>query len=254
MLGFIFVFLIGVFRDCGRINTGIQEGRSGGDTLDIALLYGPGSFYIYQDSLAGINHDVAIMFERDTKIPVKIWPLTEPKEGMTKLENGTFDILASLPLDNNIKRNFPVSESIFLDKLVLIQMADSLGNKKINSSLDLNGKEIFVASGSSAVHRLKNLSEEIGGDIKITELPEVSDELITLQIVNGTYPLAVVNERVARDLAKNYPDLRYDSSVSFTQFQVWLFNPEDSIPFQEFNKWFEEFKTSDDYRKIITKY
>ena len=250
----ISIIIIGVTRDCGRIPYAPREGFSGGDTLDIALLYGPGGYYTYGDSISGINHQIAVIFSEETLTPVNIWPISDPASGMNGLQTGAFDALASLPLDNYIKKRYRVSESIFLDRLVLIQMADSTGNTPINSSLDLNGKSVYVAAGSSAINRLRNLSEEIGGNIEIVEEPDMSDELITLKVVTRDYPLAVVNERVAKAMAKNYPGLKYDSSVSFTQFQVWVFNPADSLSSRKFNNWFDQFRETEKYRNIISKF
>ena len=255
LLALNFLLLIGITRNCKNSPSLQKEGFSREDTIDIALIYEPGIFYIYGDSLAGINHDVAHCFCLETNTPYKIWPVSEPSEALEKLEAGNFDILASLPLDNNIKKRFPVSESIFLDRLVLIQLADSVSKEKtVNSSLDLNGKQVHVAAGSSAIHRLKNLSQEIGGKIDIIEVPGLSDELLCLQVASSAISLAVVKESVAKAIAEQYPLLRYDSSVSFTQFQVWVFNPADSLTFQKFNSWFETFHTSDTYLSIIRKY
>ena len=254
ILIFIMVMAIGIARDCSHLPSTPTEGYSKGDTLDIAMIYGPGGYYTYDDTIGGINQEIAREFSKATNLPVKIWPIAEPAEGMTKLESGIYDIMASLPLDNNIKKRFPVTESIFLDRLVLVQLTDSLGNKEVNSSLDLDGKTVYIVAGSTAAQRMHNLANEIGGEIEIVEEPEISDELLTLQVANGTIPLAVVNERVASEIAKYYPELNYDSSVSFTQFQVWLFNPADSIPLKKFNDWYETFHTTEEYKNIINSY
>lgn len=255
MLSAIFVFVIGIARDCSRLPSSPIEGHSGGDTLDIALLFGPGSYFFYGDTLGGINQEIAGYFEKAMGSPIKLWPATEPSAALAKLRSGTFDILASLPLDNSLKSEFPVSESIFLDKLVLIQLADSVtGDKKVNSSLDLNGRTVSVAAGSSGAKRMNNLANEIGGNIIVEELPDLSDELLCLQVVSGNIPLAVVNERIAAEIADKYPLLKYDSTISFTQFQVWVFNPADSVAYNKFNEWFDNFRTSDDYRAILNKY
>ena len=251
----IFIFLIGAINDCGRVTTMPTEGYSRGDTIDIAILYVPGSFYTYDDSISGINYELAHKFEEETSIPLKIWPVADAATALGKLKDGAFDILASLPLDNTLKRNFTISESVFLDRLVLVQTVDSLNGKKaVNSTLDLDDKIVYVAQGSSAYTRMHNLSDEIGGNITVEEVPDLSDELICLKVATGAYPLAVVNEKTAKKIAESYPNLKYDSSVSFTQFQVWVFNPEDSVTANRFNSWFESFRTSDSYREIINSY
>ena len=136
-----------------------------------------------------------------------------------------------------------------------MQTVDSISGKKaVNSTLDLDNKIVYVAQGSSAYTRMHNLSDEIGGNITVEEVPDLSDELICLKVATGAYPLAVVNEKTAKKIAESYPNLKYDSSVSFTQFQVWVFNPEDSISANRFNSWFESFRTTDSYREIINSY
>lgn len=255
MIAAIFIFVMGIARNCGRITSTPLEGFSGGDTLDIAFLYVPGGYYIYEDSISGINREIALQFSKETNTPIKEWTISDPAEGMAKLESGAFDAIASLPLDNYIKNRFNVSESVFLDRLVLVQLTDSVtGNKSVNSSLDLNGKKVYVTAGSSALQRMENLASEIGGNFEVIKVPEHSDELLTLQIANGTLPLGVVNEKVAKKIAESYPNLNYDSSVSFTQFQVWVFNPVDSIASQKFDSWFNEFRNTDSYRTILSNF
>lgn len=255
LLTAILVLIIGVVRDCSRLPSVPMTGHSGGDTLDIALIYGPGSYYLYGDTLGGINLEIAREFQNQTGSPVKLWPVTEPAEALSLLEEGAFDVVASLPLDNAIKQKFLVSESIFLDRLVLVQYSDSTGETPlIKSSLELDGKRVAVAAGSSAAHRMNNLAREIGGDITVEEVPELSDELITLKVASGALPLAVVNERVAKEVAKNYPALLYDNNISFTQFQVWAFNPSDSLDYSKFEKWFDNFRNTENYRRIIEGY
>lgn len=251
----IFIIVIGATRDCSRLSISSEEGYSKGDTIDIALLFGPGAFYFEGDSMGGINYMVAQEFSKETGSPIKIWPVTEPSDAEDKLSKGMYDILASLPLNNRLKQKFPVSESIFLDKLVLVQRVDSIsGDTLVKSSLDLDGKIITVAAGSPGALRMKNLAEEIGGKIEVKESPEMSDELLCLQVANGTVPFAVVNERVAKQIAAKYPSLIYDSSLSFTQFQVWVFNESDSVTFAGFNNWFDTFRSTEAYKEIIRKY
>lgn len=255
MIAAICIIAIGVTRNCGRLQPVAKEGFSQGDTLDIAILYTPGSYYFHSDSIGGINYDIARYFSEETDLPVKIWPATDPAAAMEKLETGAFDVLASFPLDYNIKKRFLTSESIFLDRLVLVQLKDSTtGNKPVVSSLDLDGKKVYVVPESAASNRMENLAEEIGGNIEIEQLPDMSEELLVVKVATGDIPLAVVNEKVAKNLSDKYPLLDYNSSVSFTQFQVWLFNREDSVQFRQFNTWFENFSTTETYKSIISAY
>lgn len=249
------VFIMGITRKCGRIYSSPPEGNSHGDTLDIAIIYAPQSLYFYGDSLGGINKEMANRFAADENLPVKLWPVGNINDAMKKIENGTFDILAAIPLDQNIKGRFLTSESVFLDRLVLVQLLDSLsGQPLINSPLDLNNATVEIPSGSSAMQRLENLANEIGGNINIHETRGLSEELICIQVAGGKIPLAVVNEKTAAAMAKDYPLLSYDNPISFTQFQVWIFNPADSILLRRFNDWLSDFKKTDSYQEILRKF
>ncbi|MCH5232655.1 MAG: transporter substrate-binding domain-containing protein [Muribaculaceae bacterium] len=250
------IFILGIARNCSSIKTSVfSEGNSGGDTLDIAIFYGPSGMYLQDTIMRGINYDIANVYARQNALPVKIWPVSDAAYAMEMTEKGNFDILASLPLDNEVRKKFLTSESIFLDRLVLLQLKDSIsGATSVNSSLDLNGKSVWVPEGSPALNRLKNLSDEIGGNINLMVEPELSDELLAVKVGAGSIPFAVVNERIAKDISENYPLLSYSNPVSFTQFQVWLFSPSDSIEFRKFNEWFETFRTSEEYREILNSY
>lgn len=252
MITAIFVFFMTIAENCGRLPATSEDGFSKGDTLDIALIYGPGTFYINGDSLSGINLHIAEEFSKKTGLPIKTWPVADRVDALKKLEAGNYDVVASLPLDNNLKNKFPVSESVFLDRLVLIQLVDSTSDiEPITSSLHLNGKTVYVVEGSSGAQRMENLAEEIGGKIEVVELPELSDELLALKVANGSVPLAVVNEKVAKAVAEKYPNLKYDSSLSFSQFQVWVFNSAETEQLSKFNEWLDKFRTTEDYQTII---
>ena len=64
----------------------------------------------------------------------------------------------------------------------------------------------------------------------------------------------MVNERIARRMQKQYPNLNFEKPVSFTQFQVWLFSPKDSALFNKTEQWLTDFKSTPDYRRLIGKY
>ena len=249
------VFLMGITRECGTLKTKNLEGNSGGDTIDIAIIYAPQSIYFHGDSLGGINKEVASQFSIDENLPVKLWPVANLQDAMKKVETGTFDILAALPLDQNIKERFLTSESIFLDRLVLVQLIDSVDSVSIvKTPLDLHNKRIEIPSGSPALQRLQNLANEIGGDIEVHEARGLSEELLCIRVAGGKIPLAVVSEKTAMAMSEEYPQLSYDNPISFTQFQVWLFNPNDSVLLKRFNDWFSEFKTTPHYNAILKKF
>lgn len=247
--------VMGSIRTCSPSSLPMpRHGDSGGDTLDVAIIYGPLSYYMYADTLGGLNYDMIRIMARDMNRPVKFWPVVGINDGLTRLENGHYDMLASLPSSFNFKSRFSCSESVFLDKLVLVQKVPAGSSPKIASALDLADDSVYVAADSPAKLRLDNLSHEIGRPINIIEEKSLSDELLCVKVASGDIRLAVVNEKTARNLAKEYPDLNFSSPVSFTQFQIWLSQRADTIFSEKVDNWLRDFKETPDYKTLNSRY
>lgn len=232
----------------------ITQTKSSGDTIDVAILYGPTSYYLYSDTLGGINLDMLQAFEKETATPLKFWPIINLHDALSRLENGKYDMLASLPSDNSVKQRFLTTRSAFLDRMVLIQLSDTSGKTPIRSALDLSGKTIHIQQDSPAAMRISNLSKEIGDSIYVKNEPEMSEEYLCMLVATEKIPLAVVNEKTAKKMQSQYPRLSYDNPVSFTQFQVWLMNKNDTVLLHKVDKWLESFQSKPSYRNLIDKY
>lgn len=232
----------------------ISQGNSSGDTIDVAIMYGPTSYYLYDDTLGGINFDLLLNFEKDTHTPIKFWPVVNLHDALERLENNTYDMIASLPADNSVKQRFLTSRSVFLDRLALIQLADSTGATEVTSALDLAGKTVHIQEDSPAAARIENLSHEIGDSIHIKTETDLSEEYLCMMVAIGKIPLAVVNEKTAIRMQRQYPRLSFDNPVSFTQFQVWILPKSDTILLNKTNSWLENFQSTESYRRIMDKY
>lgn len=232
----------------------VMSGNSEGDTLDVAIVYGPLSYYLYSDTLGGLNYTLLEKMRRDTRRNIKLWPVVSLHDALDRLDNGTYDMLASMPLDNEVRQRFLTTESVFLDRLVLVQKADTNGKVKINSALDLGDDTIHLQLESPAAMRLTNLSNEIGKPIPVKEEKGLSEEYLCIKVASGDFKLAVVNEKVAKSMKETYPTLHYDNPVSFTQFQVWVFPKSDSIPHSLAERWLDSIKTTPYYKQLIEKY
>ena len=255
------LLLIAVFAVMGmtkRCNSAlplppVSKASSSGDTLDIAIVYGPLSYYVYDDTLGGLNYDLIQTMSEATGRPVKLWPVAELHDALASLEKKRFDMLASLPADSAVKDRFLTTRSVFLDRLVLIQLKDSLGNIKISSPLDLGADTVFIEKESPAALRLANLSDETANPIPVKEI-NLSEEYLCMKVATGEFPLAVVNEKTAKKMQQQYPLLSYDNPVSFSQFQVWLLPKSDTILLRQTDAWLDTFLQSDDYNHLLKKY
>lgn len=204
-----------------------NEGSLGADTIHAAIVYGPNSYRVLiaedgNDSIVGINYYLLKDLEEKLGVKVDLSPVIDREDALAKVQDGTFDILASLPADNYIKQNFLTSKEVFLDRMVLIQRKNDNGPLSVASALDLEGDTVHIEKGSAATRRLENLQKEIGGSIFISEEPGMSEEYIAMKVGAGTWKYAVVNEKIAEEMKSQYPALDYSTPISFTQFQVWV--------------------------------
>lgn len=232
----------------------LSQGGSSGDTLDVAIIYGPTSYYLYGDTLGGINYDMLRRFGKDTSTPVKFWPVVNLHDALNRLEKGSYDMLASLPSDHSVKQRFLTTESVFLDRLTLIQLSDSSGDCRVKSALDLANDTIHIQQDSPASSRINNLSNEIGDTIYMEKEEGMSEEYLCMMVATGKAGLAVVNEKTALKMQRQYPLLSIDNPISFTQFQVWLIPRQDTTLLHKTNLWIRQFRETPEYRNITGRF
>lgn len=254
LLVFVLVVMISIKTKSSFISGFTNSSENKVDTLNVAVVYGPLSYFLYEDTLGGINYDLLREFEIENNQPLRFFPVVNIKDAINMIAKDKYNILASLPLDYELRKNNLVTESVFLDRLVLVQLKNNEGHKKINSAIELNGDTVYVQTGSSAVRRLQNLEKEIGGRIHIISKDNQTDEYLCMQVAKGVFPLAVVNEKTAIAMKEKYPDLSYENPISFTQFQVWVVSPRDSTLLEKVDHWLSTFKNSPKYQDIISRY
>lgn len=197
------------------------------DTIHAAVVYGPMSYRVLisddgNDSITGINYSLLHQLEESLRTKVVIHPVIDSDDALAKLSAGDYDILASLPADNYLKKEFLTTDDVYLDRLVLLQLANPDSTLRVRSALDLEGDTVHVMKGSAATRRLENLQREIGGHIEVAEESGMSEEYLAIKVGTGEWRYAVVSEKIASEMKERYPALDYSTPVSFTQFQVWV--------------------------------
>ncbi len=233
----------------------IRRMPSQGDTLDVAIEYSPLSLYRYADTLGGFNYDALRSMVRQNGMALKFHPMVSLTQGMDGLESGLYDIIvADMPVTVDLQERFEYTEPIYLDRQVLVQRRDSTGTLAINSQLDLAGKEVWVPANSPIEGRIRNLSSEIGDTIIVSSDEEYGPEQLFLLTAAGEIDLSVVNERVARIMAKDYENIDISTDVSFTQFQAWLMRKEEHALADSLNAMIRRFKASPEYDTLIKRY
>ncbi len=257
------IILMSMLRGCSSseiISSDGGTGKSGGDTIDVAIDYSPMSLYTYGDTLGGLSHDIMVQVAPVAGFPVKFHPVTSLDRALRDLNDGLVDVVvADLPVTTDFQRMYRFTEPVYLDRQVLLQHRDtsSLGAvdaEPVKSVLDLAGRRVWVVANSPAETRLHNLSAEIGDTIYIEHDEQYGAELLALLTSIGEIQLCVVNEQVAKAMAKDSPTLDVMTNVSFTQFQAWAMRRDAAELAEKIDTAIVRFKATSDYETLLSRY
>lgn len=241
---------------CSHRPDGIVAARfnhPAGDTLAIAIEMSPLTYAYSGDTILGFDYEMLRDICAEHRQPVVFRPFAPLEYALNGLEDGTFDmVVANVPATTSLRKEFATTEPIFTDRAVLVQRADSA--TLITSTRQLDGKEVWIARGSSLRSRLEHLAAESGQDIIIKSDPAYSAELLGIMVEQGRIPRAMINETVAKQLKTDYPDLDISLPVSFRQFQTWLVRKSDDSLLQKINDWIKQFKDTPQYAALTEKY
>ena len=230
---------------------------SGGDTIDIAIEISPLAYSMATDTIGGFQYDMLRQIAQRHNLKFKYHPFVPLSYALEGLDNGYFDIVvADIPSTTEFKEKYLLTDPVYLDRQVLVQRKDSMtGKAPISSQHQLASDTIWVVANSPFIGRIRNLSKEIGCDtIYIKQNPDYSSEILFIMTALGEIKQAVVNEKIASSLQKDYPQIDLNTKISFTQFQSWAINRENLELCDSINHWISDFKSTQDYTILQSRY
>lgn len=250
----VIISLMLVLKHCSTSTTN-ASGTSSGDTLRVAIEYSPLSCYTYNDTLGGYCYDLVRLLSCRANREVKFFPLVTLSDALNDLNDGKYDILiAQFPVTKENRDDYIFSEALYLDRQVLVQRADSAGNVKVKSQLDLAGKTLCVVKGSPMRDRIESLAREIGDSIMIDEDAVYGPEQLFVRVASGEIEYAVINEAIARSLLSKYPNVNIDTDISFTQFQSMILRKDNTALCDSVNSWLKKMKNTERFKSLQKRY
>jgi membrane-bound lytic murein transglycosylase F len=221
--------------------------------------------FLYKGRPMGYEYELLSLYAESLGIELRFEITPDLAEGFEKLNNGYGDILAyNLTITKKRKEKISFTQFHNLVKQVLIQRKpDNWRDMKLHeiekslvrNTVDLIGQEVYVRKSSSYVSRLKNLSDEIGGDIMIIEdFPDLETEGMIRKVANGEIKFTVADEDVALVNARYYPNIDVKTAISFPQQIAWGVRKNADSLRMSLNGWIEQMKKTPDYYAIYDKY
>ncbi len=251
----VIISLMVVLKNCSGQAIGGADGSVHGDTLMVAIEYSPLSCYTYNDTLGGFCYDAVRLMAAQSHREVEFCPLVTLGDALNDLNSGRYDMLiAQFPVTKENREEYLFSDELYLDRQVLVQRADSAGNVKVKTQLDLAGKTLWVVKGSPMRDRIESLAREIGDSIMVAEDAVYGPEQLFMRVAAGEIDYAVVNETVARSLAPKYRSVNIDTDISFTQFQSIIIKKGNHALCDSVNAWLKAVKSMPQFHALEERY
>lgn len=193
------------------------------DTLRVATLYSPTSYFQYRDTEMGYDYDLVKRLAADKRMALDLTIAESLPRAVEMLDSGLVDLIAyEVPVTGEYLKHIEPCGIESVTHQVLVQPGKDKHNV-ISDVTQLVGHEVYVEKDSKYYYRMLNLNEELGGGISVK--PVERDTLITEDLIamvqSGEIPLTVVDSDVAALNRTYYPDIDVSLSVSFPQRQAW---------------------------------
>ena len=227
------------------------------DTLRIVTDYNPLSYYVTQDSIIGFDYELANLISKRSGLAVLVFPEVSFSKSLQGLNKNEYDIVGrTLPVTTESKQEYNFTETILLNKQVLIQRKPEFNNntKPIRNQLDLARKTLYIISDAPTRYRIENLAHEIGDTIYVKEETKYGAEQLVIMVAKGDIEFAVINENIAQQMASEFPEIDYQTDISFTQFQSWALRKTSPVLLDSLNVWLKDIKESPEFQILTKKY
>ncbi len=217
--------------------------------------YSINSYFIYKGEPLGFEYELLKKLSESMDVALEIKLNDNDTPIIDILNQGNGDIVASnLAITKKRMQEYDFTDHFITVKQVLVQRID--GNAVIiRNPIDLIGKKVVVCNKSHYTDRLKNLSDEIGGDIKIkTMTNDYSEEDLIRMVSEGKISYTIADETVAMVNRFYYPNIDIETPVSFPQRIAWVVRRESPELLKYINKWILENKQNGSINQLYEKY
>ena len=223
------------------------------------------SYFIYKGTSMGYEYELLKRLADYLKVDLRIKVMSGIEEGINALNIGEGDVLAfPLTITTDRLKYMTFTNSLFNTYQVLVQKKPAnwrmqppalVEKKLIRNPVELIGKEVHVLKGSSYQKRLKNLSEEIGGEILIQEDSAMAEtESLIRKVATGEIKYTAADQTLAMVNALYYPNLDINTVLSLSQQIAWGARKNSPELLKAMNTWLDEIKKSVVFQVIFNKY
>ena len=227
--------------------------------------YNAYSYFIYKGQPMGFEYELLNQFGKYLGVDVEIKVVKSLNDMFTMLAEGKGDLIAfNLTVTKERSKKVAFTHHTNTTTQVLVQRRpknwrrmtlDQIRKKLITNPIDLEGKTVYVRSGSSYISRLKNLSDEIGGDINIVIAdPDLTTENLIEMVAKGKIKYTISDENIARLDQASFTNIDISTKISLPQKIAWAVRKDAHQLLDTLNTWIDKILKKPTYYVIYNRY
>ncbi len=221
--------------------------------LNVCTYYNTTDYYVYKGIPKGFHYDLVKDLADFLDVKLHIEVNSNVEDCLRELNEGKYDLVAmSLSVTDGRKEQISFTDPLFYTSNVLVQ------NKKQDSLIqdiqDLRGKEIFVQEGTTYKSFLRELSDSLQLNLKITEVEYLTYEDILLQVEKGELPLTVIDKNIAQIAAQYMTHIDYSLELSGAEPVAWAVAGKAKYLLHEVNQWLGAMKKREKFPVLYNRY
>jgi membrane-bound lytic murein transglycosylase F len=246
------------------IATDLPDIKENGKLVAITS-YSATSYFIYKGQPMGYEYELLQQLADDLGLELEINIAEDLDNFISLLNEGEGDLVAhNLSITKERLQYVDFTEPHNTTHQVLVQRKPdnwrdmklhNIENQLIRDPNELIGKSVYVREQSAYYQRLKNLSEEIGGDINIIPVEgSLSTETLIQKVAEGEYEYTVADDYIADLNHTYYQNLDVETQIGFPQRLAWMVRKTSPKLKEAINQWIEKAQESADYFVVYNKY
>ena len=235
------------------------------DTMFVLTGYNAYSYFIYKGQPMGFEHDLVQKLSEHLSITPVFILVNNINDMFTMLNEKKGDLIAfNLTITKERAEKISFINYYNTTKQVLVQrkpdkwrkmMTHQIEKELIRDPVELIGKTVVVRGASSYIPRLNNLSEEIGGDIKVVEAdPELTIEDLIEQVAKDEIDYTISDENIALLNEASYNNIDVRTDISLSQRIAWGVKKNSSELRDTINYWLDSIKSTEYFAVTYNKY
>jgi membrane-bound lytic murein transglycosylase F len=227
--------------------------------------FSPTSYFLFRGRTMGFEYELLQLLAEQLDVDLEIKVAEDLDELTNMLRSGEGDIVAhSLTITPTRREQMAFTDPLRGVQQRLIQRKpegwENMSEEEIDTVLlrdttNLRGKRIYVRKNSAYYDRLKEISKNIKGRIKVSKADGVKETgTLIAEVAEGIIDYTVADEHIAEITQTLYPHVDVKTSISQEQDIAWAVRTSSPQLLESINEWLASVKSKATFNVIYNRY